>query len=449
MKFLQEKKFYKQVYTMAWPAVLESFFINLAGLIDTMMVAGLGPAAVAATGLTNQPYFILLTPLIAVATALSALVARRMGEGHRREANTNFLSALVLCAGISLAITLITLGFADRILEMAGSNRETHDMAVTYFHIYAGGSFFVNFTTVINAAQRGSGNTRIAFTTNLVSSLVNIIFNYLLIYGHLGFPRLGVMGAALATIIGQAVSFLMATLSVTHRDSYIHLGYCLRRKIRPKWEAFRSLSFLGGPIMAENLLMRVGFLATALMAAGLGTEAFAVHQVNMNLLSMGFSLGLGMQTAAMTLAGKSMGAGKEKEAIIFGKACRDMGYGLAVFLALAILALGPAFYHFQFADDAIAEVGVHISLYVIAIVFFQIQQLIYNGILRSAGDVKFTLVASLVSVTLVRTLMTILLVRIFHLGLDGIWWAILIDQTCRFLFSFFRFRQGKWIYLKI
>ena len=158
----------KKAISVAWPAMTESFFVTLAGMIDTMMVAGLGSYAVAAVGLTNQPKFIGLTIFFGINVAVSALVARRRGENRRESAHEILLTATALTILLCAVITVLFVVFAPQIMEMAGSNEDTHEAAVEYFQIIMGGMFFNVLTMIINAAQRGSGNTRISMTTNLI-----------------------------------------------------------------------------------------------------------------------------------------------------------------------------------------------------------------------------------------------------------------------------------------
>ncbi len=444
-----QKSYYQSAFKLAWPAVLESFFIDVAGMIDTMMVAGLGPVAVAATGLTMQPTFLAMTPLIAVATALSAIVARRMGEGDRKNANESLSTAIAVAIIVTAFISIGTLIFSGQIVDFAGGNSDTHSPAVTYFRIRMAGLIFTHLTMVINSAQRGSGNTGIAFTTNMVSSLVNIVFNYLLIYGKFGFPELGIKGAALATVLGSLVAMIMSIRSLFKKHSYVKFSYITRKKLWPSMAIWKSINNLGFPILIENLLMRVGFMTTAVVAAGLGTDPFAAHQVNMNLLGLGFSFGNGMQVAAMTLTGESLGRGSEEDALKYGKICQRMGIFLAALLSTVMLLTARTYYGLQFKDPEIIRIGEVLARYVMVIVFFQIQQVIFGGILRSAGDVKYTLIASTISVTIIRSFATIFFVNVLHLGLHGIWMGVFFDQMSRFLFMFIRFKQGKWTKLKI
>ena len=439
----------RKAVSVAWPAMAESFFVTLAGMIDTMMVSALGTYAVAAVGLTAQPKFIGLTLFFGINIAVSALVARRKGEQRRDSANTILLTALAMSVALCAVITLIFVAFSPQIMELAGSNADTHEAAVEYFRIIMGGMFFSVLTMVINAAQRGSGNTRLSMTTNLTSSIVNVFFNYLLIEGHLGFPAWGIRGAAIATVLGTVVSAGMAVFSLFRPNSYVRIPEMIRHRLRCTRESVRSIWKLAYNSSLENIAMRIGFLATALLAARLGTDEFAAHNVGMNILSLGFSFADGMQVAAVALSGEALGAGRKEEAKEFGRICQRIGFLISVVLALLLLVGGRWFNSLYFQEDRVLDMGVMISRYIMVIVLLQISQIIYTGCLRAAGDVRYTLTVALISVTVIRTLVTVLLVLVFNLGLHGIWLGVLSDQLSRFTLMRRRFRQGKWVDLKI
>lgn len=442
----EEKRsmFYKAV-DMAWPAVLESFFISLAGIIDTMMVSSMGSYAVAAVGLTNQPKFIALTPFFAINVAVSALVARRKGENNKKSANQTLVTALLLSLVICAAVSIIFVVWVEPILRIAGSNADTHEPATAYFRIIMSGTFFSVIQMLFNSAQRGSGNTRISMTTNIASSVTNICFNYCLIGGHFGFPALGCTGAAIATVLGSVVGAAISFTSLFRCSSYVSLPYMFREKIRPQRYDFQIIGKLSSNMLAENLLLRVGFIVTAFVAARISTDAFAAHNVGMNLLGLSFSFADGMQAAAVALSGQALGAGKKNEAKLYGKICQQIGMFISLCTFAVFLIGGRAIFSLFFDDAVILDMGVMISRYICVITFFQISQIIYGACLRAAGDVRFTLIASTVSATLIRSGVTILLVYVLNLGLSGIWLGVLSDQLSRFFFMSIRFRKGEWV----
>ncbi|MFQ9031729.1 MAG: MATE family efflux transporter [Waltera sp.] len=144
----------KEAIRLAWPAVCESFFIALAGMVDTFMVSTLGANAVAAVGLTTQPKFLGLALFIAANVAISALVARRFGEKRQQAANEILVMTICFCIVSAVIISALTVGFADQIIEFCGSSEDTHAMAARYYRIIMGGMIFNVLSMGINAARR-------------------------------------------------------------------------------------------------------------------------------------------------------------------------------------------------------------------------------------------------------------------------------------------------------
>lgn len=444
-----KNRYWKRALQIAWPSVLESFFIALAGLIDTFMVSSIGPNAVAAIGLTTQPKFIALSFFIAISVSVSALVARRKGEQDKKMANQTMVTAMIVALLLCLIISSVFVIFTPQILKLSGSSPDTHDLGVSYFRIIMGGLIFNVISMTINAGQRGSGNTQIAFTTNLVSSLVNILFNYLLINGNLGFPKLGVAGAGLATVLGTIVAAIMSFSSLFRRSSYMSFKLIKKYALGFSNFIFKEILALGSNIFVENIAARIGFLVTAITAAKLGTDQFAAHNVGMNLLSLSFSFGDGMQVAAVALTGNALGARKKDEAIKYGKTCQEIGLSISIIISIILVLFRKNIFRMFFDDEKIIAMGSIITFYLIFIVIFQISQIIFGGALRAAGDVRYTLAVSLISITFIRSAATLFFVNVLHLGIQGIWMGIMADQISRFVGLWTRFRKGDWVNIEI
>jgi len=443
------KEIVRETIQMAWPAVCESFFVALAGLVDSLMVSSIGSYAVAAVGLTTQPKFMGLALFLAVNVSLSALVARRRGEKRKREANELLLVAVLFTLVSVAVVSALCVGFANEIIHFCGSEQDTHDAAVIYFRIIMGGAVFNVLSIVINAAQRGSGNTKIAMRTNVTSNVVNVIGNYLLINGHFGFPALGIRGAAIATVFGTAIACIMSVYSLFRKDNFVSIPYIIAEKIKPSLEQLKRIIHVGYSVFIEQILMRIGFMSTAMMAAGMGTAAMAAHQVGMNIMALTFSFGDGMQVAAVALIGKSLGEGSPERAKLYGRVCRRIGFCIAATLAVLYFFGGEALYGLFFQEDNIVAYGVQIVHVIIFIVLFQVAQVIYMGCLRGAGDTRYTAIASTISVTIIRTGFSYLCGIVLGWGITGIWLGILADQISRFLLTSIRFNSGKWTKIKI
>ena len=231
---------------------------------------------------------------------------------------------------------------------------------------------------------------------------------------------------------------------------FISIPFMIQSRIRPAWNAFKNIIHVGYSIFFEQLLMRIGFMATALMAANQGTEAMAAHQVSMNLMSLAFSFGDGLQAAAVALIGHSLGAKLPDQAKAYGSTCKFMGLTISIILGIIYLFGGKFLFGLFFPTEPhIVTICIHISYVIIVTILFQISQVIYMGCLRGAGDTKYTAKCSMLSVTVIRTIFSYVCCYWFHWGIIGIWMGILADQVSRYFFASIRFKQGKWVNIKI
>ena len=212
----------------------------------------------------------------------------------------------------------------------------------------------------------------------------------------------------------------------------------------------RALSKLASSVFVEQILLRIGFMSVAVMAANLGTQEYAAHQVGMNVMSLSFSFGDGMQVAAVTLIGQCLGRKEPDMAKKYGTICQRIGNMISVVLSVLYLVGGRAFFRAYFpTDDYAVSIGVQIMKVMVLIVLMQVAQVIYMGCLRGAGDVKFTTMASTISVTLIRPIVSYLCAYVLQMGVIGIWFGIVGDQIMRLILTNWRFKSGKWTKIEV
>jgi len=445
----KNKESIKTAYNLAWPAVIESFFIAFAGIVDSLMVSSLGPYAVAAVGLTTQPRYVGLALFIAINIAVSAMVARRKGEENRKGANSTLLLAVLFTVTAGVLVSIACVVFAEPIMLLSGAEPDTFDSSVLFFKIIMGCMMFNIVSLVINSALRGCGNTRISMKTNLTGNLINIIGNYLLVQGKFGFPMLGVAGSAIATVIGTVVACIMSISSLFDKNSFISIPYMISEKIGLSFDAIKPMMKITLSTFSEQILLRIGFMSVAVMAAKQGTAAFAAHQVGMNIMGLSFSFGDGMQMAAVSLIGQSLGQEKPEMAKKYGSICQAMGVSIAIVLSILYLVFGRMIYEMFFAEVEIIDIGVTIMKLMVIIVLMQLPQVIFMGCLRGAGDVVFTTIASTISVTILRPLASFVFCYTLGFGIVGLWLGVVVDQFVRLALTTWRFSSGVWTKVKL
>lgn len=453
---MQEKyntsEFYKSFIKVAWPAVMESVLLGLVNFVDSIMVSTQGSTAVAAVGLTNQPRFIFYAVFFALSIGVTAVVSRRKGENDREDANRTLAQALSLCMILGVILVGTAIYFAEPLLRFSGAKEDTIGMSTVYFRITMIGMLFTSVSLTINAAQRGSGNTRISMTTNMTANIVNCIFNALLINGLFFFPKLGVTGAAIATMMGNIVSCGMSIYSVSHSDRFLHLKPSMLFKFKTKnlFPIFKVSSSAA----AEQVCMRFGFFIVAKMVAELSTVDFATHTICMSIVNLSFCFGDGLGVAASALVGQNLGKRRPDYSIVYGKTAQRIGFGIAILLMLLFVFGGEMLINLFMTKGeeqaaTIVSIGVKILMILALITPAQISQVVFSGCVRGAGDTKYAAMVSLICIAVVRPTFTFLMCYVFHFGVIGAWIAMSLDQYLRLLFMALRFSGGKWMKVKV
>ena len=443
---------YSGFLKVAWPAMVEALLMSLVGFIDSVMVSGCGVLAVGSVGLTTQPRMLFYAVFFALSVAVTAIVARRKGQGDSEGAHA-CLSQAVTVALILMVLLGITSWFvAEPLLMLAGASDETVGDAVVYFRITQIGLMFTGLSLTINSAQRASGNTRISMRSNMVANVVNIVLNYFLINGVWIFPRLGVTGAAIATVIGNFSACTMSVSSLFGKNKYLSVKKLRIFRFDPG--QLKLMARISAGAAVEQIFMRFGFFIYAMIIARLGDAEISTHTICMNVLNLYFYVGDGLSVAARALIGQNLGKKRPDLATIYAKVGQRIGTVMSVGLILIMVFLGgPILLLFADKEDQYFEyvttVGRNI-LYIIALVSpAQISQVIYNGSLRGAGDTRYVAVTSAISIGVIRPLAAYLLCYPLGLGLYGAWISLLIDQYMRLGFSARRFLSGKWAKIKV
>ncbi len=445
---ITSKLLYRDIINIAWPSVLELTLTQLASMVDLMMVGQLGPWALTAVGLTLQPKFLLMIMFMSMNVGATSMVARYKGSGNRENANLILRQALLLTITFSIIASIIGFIFSESLVKFMGAaDAQTLAGGTVYLKIQMVGFIFMALTTTITATLRGVGDSRTAMVYNLTANAVNVIFNYLLIGGNLGFPRLEVAGASLATIIGQLVAFVFAFVYIIKGNQYLHLRF--KDGFKPDKTALKQIFIIGVPAMIEQLMMRIGIIIYSKTVAALGTVAFAAHQVCMNILSISFMNGQGFAVSATSLTGQSLGKNRPDMANAYVMRTRRTGMIISVIMGIVFIIWGGKIVSLYSDDVTVIEKGAKIMMLVGFIQPFQSSQFILAGALRGAGDTKATAIITFITVLIVRPGLAILLVNFMHLGLEGAWVAFAADQLLRSLFVLLRYSSGKWKSIKI
>ncbi|QWV93279.1 MATE family efflux transporter [Geomonas oryzisoli] len=413
----------RNVAALSMPVLLSSLFQRLVSIVDIFMVGGLGAAAIAATGLGQLLIFVTMTVFWGFSTGANVVIAHLWGAGRRLEARRTAFASLLFCALLAVAATFLGMGFGRDIAVFLGASPDVLAYASDYIRLVFLYFGFTAGLNILSAIMQGTGNTRTPMEGILLVNVLHVAIAYPLIYGHLGFPRYGVLGAAYAINLSEAAGFSYLLIQAL-RKGYLKIG-------RPDLALLQKVIGIGYPVALERVAQQSGQLFYSKFIIGFGTAAYAAHQIGLSIESLSFMPGAGMGIAAATLMGQSIGARKLRRA--------HMSHTEA--LRLAVLVMGAMALLFFFLphhlialfthDPDVIEKG---SVFLRLVAFAQVPlaiSFVYAGSLRGTGDTHYVFLVTLVSMWGIRVLLSYIAAVPLQLSLYAVWGVFLIDWFFR------------------
>jgi len=433
---LYTKEFGKNLH-LAYPVMLGQLGHVLVGLVDNIMVGQLGAAPLAAVSLGNALVFIAISIGTGFSFAITPLVAEADGAGDVEKGRSYFHHGVLMC-GLNGIMLFLLLLLAKPILYHMDQPPEVVELAIPYLEIVAFSMVpFMIFQSLKQFAD-GLSQTKYAMYATIIANLVNVLFNYLLIYGIWIFPRLEVEGAALGTLISRFF-MLWFLWEILRRRKGLKKYFIWTKKEMLRLSVFKRLFSLGFPTALQMLFEVAIFTATVFLAGTLGTNPQAANQIALNLASMTFMVAVGLGVTSTIRVGNQKGMGNFRH-------LRTVAISnfMLVFLIEAVFALGfillkellPTIY----IDNA--EVIALAAQLLIVAALFQLSdglQVVILGALRGLQDVKIPSLICFIAYWIIGFPISWILGREENLGSMGIWFGLLAGLTASALMLYFRF----------
>lgn len=423
----------REILTIGVPSFLETLFTTFVSVIDSKMVSAMGTSAISAVSVTNQPRLFIFSIFFAFNTVTTSLVAKYNGAEDQEGANRVFDHVLKISVLLSLALGLLAALLARPIMILFSGQADTLNDSIIYYRIIMGGMIFNIIFLVINAALRGFGKTTLTFTDNVVSCVVNLFFNYLLIEGHWGFPRWGVAGAAVATVLGNVAACLVGVVFVCNKKLFINIPYCISKRYHMTKDSVKEIWTMTKSCAIDNLSMRATLLVISGVTARIGSFQMAIYSIGNYLLNVNYALGSGLQTSAVTLIGRSYGEEDYRQLADYRKRIMKIGMISAVVLGVLIAGCGRPFFQFFSDDEVFVSIGGISCLFIGIISIFQVMKFINSGCLQGVGKMKEVAFCSIFAFSGVNLVMVVVLVLVFKLEIWGVWTSTLLSQTTQAL----------------
>jgi MATE family multidrug resistance protein len=410
----------RSLFAIAGPIVLVQVGMMAMGVVDTIMVGRVSPAAIAAVALGNTLFFAVGMFGMGIVMSLDAVIAQAVGAGDHPAISRALQRAVVLACVVTVPTLLLLLLGVEPLLLASGQPPEVVPLAVGYVRASLPGLIVFYLFVVERQALQALHRLSPIVWTMLGGNLLNWFLNWVLIYGHLGAPPLGVVGSALATTIGRYVmtAALLAIAWPTFRPLLVPIrrdAFALRPLLR--------FAALGVPIGLQFVLEVGVFSMVGLLMGRLGTTPLAAHQIALNLTSLTFMVPLGISMAAAVLVGRAVGAHdlaamRRVARLTLGCAIGFMALSATVLLVFA----GPITWLYS-PDPGVHAVAVVLLRLVGLFQVFDGAQVAGIGILRGVGDTRAPVIANVVGYWVLGLPLSLLLAFGFDLGPVGLWWG--------------------------
>ncbi len=427
---------FKRNLNIALPIMAGQVAHLLVALADNIMVGKLGAAQLAAVSLGNTLIFIALSIGIGFSFAITPLVAAADGEKDYDTARDVLNNGVLMCA-INGVLLIILLFLSEPILYQMDQPEEVVVLAIPYMRIVGFSLLPLMLFQAIKQFSDGLSLTRNAMIATLIANLINVVLNYLLIYGTFGFPRLEVEGAAYGTFISR-VLMLLFLFFILRKDPHTSRYFNKMGKI--SWKYFKSLLNIGFPT-ALQMFFEVSLFTAAIFLSGiLGTQEQAANQIALNLSALTFMVGVGLSVTATIRVGNNLAINKRPDLIRIARSIFLMAIILDV--AFAIMFYLGRFILPQFYIDDKVVIEMASGLLLIA-AFFQISdglQVVILGALRGLQDVWVPSLICFLSYALIGFPISYYTSLHTSIGIDGIWYGLLAGLSISAFLMWLRFR---------
>ena len=428
----------KDLIKLIVPLIIEQILVVTVGMADGIMVARVGEAAVSGVSIVDSVNILLIGLFSAMATGGAVVSSQFLGQKNEKNASRAGKQLIVVSLALSVVIMVITLAGRNMILNMLFKGVEPDVMlnARTYFFYSALSYPFLAVYNACAALFRSMGNSKISMKISIAANLMNITGNAILIFGF----NMGVAGAAISTLVSRIFSSIMLFILLRDKKLPIYIDNILQ--YRPDMFMIKRILRIGIPNGLENSVFQVGKIFVQGIVAGLGTAAITANSIAGNIGGLGVLPGSAIGLALITVVGQSVGAGDYDGVKKYTKKLMLMTHVTMAVLNVIIIILIPVIIKIYRVSDTTAEIASALMLYhSILASFFWPPSFALPNALRAAGDVKYTMWVSMVSMWVWRIALSYILAIMFDIGVFGVWIAMTVDWVFRSICFVYRLHK--------
>ncbi|MGF3066224.1 MATE family efflux transporter [Facklamia sp. P12945] len=443
---MNNQDFYRKMLAIAIPISLQSLIVSFLNTLDTMMISSLGPESIAGVGLANQVFFFFTMICFGTATGASVMIAQYHGRGDLAKLQkVNAFSCLITFV-VACLFTLLAWLIPERILGLMIDDPAVIAEGSKYLRVVAWSYALTGVSFVNSVALRSTGNPRSPLTAAIVGFVFNAFFNYAFIFGKFGFPELGVVGAAVGTIIARLMELLVIFYTVSRYDC--PLNGSIKEMFNFKGDFIQNFLRITFPVIVNETFWGLGQVLYSVAYAMVGTKETAAIQVVFAIQNLAFVLIRGLSNACTIMLGNTIGRGVMD--VVYPHAIRflKMGGVIALFVGL-FLSVTPSI-SLQLFPNLTPEVYelCKTLLNYMGFIFIlkAINSILIVGVLRGGGDTKYSLFLEMGSVWLVGVPLAFLGAAVLNFSIQWVVMLAATEEITKLVIGLFRVKSKKWIH---
>ncbi|NLP49423.1 MATE family efflux transporter [Bacillus sp. RO1] len=430
------------LFALTWPIFIEVLLHMLMGNADILMLSQYSDDSVAAVGVANQILFMLIVMFGFIATGTTILVAQYLGSKNRELAAEVTVVSIGANLIFSVAISILVFLFSSKLLLLMDLPPELLSEADSYLKMVGIFSFVQALVITMGATIRSYGFTRDAMYVTIGMNIINVIGNYLFIFGPFGIPALGVDGVALSTVTSRALGLIVITVLLFKR---IEEPLPFKKMFRLPVSHLKNLLKIGIPSAGEHLSYNTSQIVITYFIVMIGTEALTTKVYAQSLMMFIFLFSVAISQGTQIMIGHQIGAGKVEEAYKRCLKSLRLAILISILTAIPIAFFSDTLLGFFTDNPDIIALGGTLILFTVILEPGRSFNLVVINALRAAGDVRFPVYIGILSMWGVSVTVSYLLGIHFGLGLVGVWIAMILDEWLRGISMLYRWRSRIWV----
>lgn len=436
----------KAIFLLAVPMMLELVMESTFAVVDIYFVGKLGASAVATVGLTETFLFLLYSIAMGLATAVTAVISRRIGEKNKEEAGSAAIQSIIIGITASIPFAIAGIFFSRELLGLMGADQWAIEHGYRYTQWMLGGNAVIMLLFVINAVFRGAGDAAIAMKILWISNIINICLDPLLIFGWGFIPAFGIEGAAIATNIGRGIGVVIQLVVLFKGGKHIRAKLSqLRLNLKVMLNILRTA--IGG--IGQMFVGMASWIFLMRIIAGISSEAVAGSTIAIRIMLFALMPAWGLSNAAATLVGQNLGAGKPDRA---ETAVWKTGFYNMIFLvgvSLVFFFFNKSLMRIFTDDNTVIDIGAEwlriLSYSYFVYGWWMVSVQAFNG----AGDTKTPTLINVIFFWFLQIPLSYFLAIYLGWQYSGVFWGVFISETSVGLFTLWLFTKGKWKTVKV